>query len=94
MRNNNSVNHSEFGSVVQDEKPFKAISYLELWRPICSADQNHLCNAGRRRHEEQFRDWTSGSGGNVIKRHFLSGAPAALLFSGAEQLVQFWYRLL
>ena len=24
--------------------PFKDISYLELWGPICSADQNRLCN--------------------------------------------------
>ena len=23
------------------------ISYLELWWPSCSADQNHLCNFGR-----------------------------------------------
>ena len=29
-------------------------SYLELWRPFCSAEQNHLCNFGRGHHEEQF----------------------------------------
>ena len=23
---------------------FKGISYLELWQPFCSADQNHLSN--------------------------------------------------
>ena len=23
---------------------FKDISYLELWRPFCSAERNHLCN--------------------------------------------------
>ena len=23
---------------------FKYISYLELWWPFCSAEQNHLCN--------------------------------------------------
>ena len=33
---------------------FKDISYLELWRPFCSAEQNHLCNFGRRHCEEQF----------------------------------------
>ena len=33
---------------------FKDISYLELWRPFCSAERNHLCNFGRRHHEEQF----------------------------------------
>ena len=34
--------------------------------------------------------WTSGSGGNEIKRHFLSRALAAPLFDGAEPFVQFW----
>ena len=34
--------------------PFKEISYLELWRLFCSAGQNHLCNFGRRHHEEKF----------------------------------------
>ena len=33
---------------------FKEISYLELWWPLCSAERNHLCNFGRRHHEEQF----------------------------------------
>ena len=33
---------------------FKAISYLELWQPLRSAERNHLCNFGRRQHEEQF----------------------------------------
>ena len=33
---------------------FKDISYLELWRSFCSAERNHLCNVGRRHHEEQF----------------------------------------
>ena len=33
---------------------FKDISYLELWWPFCSAEQNHLCNFGRRHHEKQF----------------------------------------
>ena len=32
----------------------KDISYLELWPYFCSAEQNHLCNIGRRHHEEQF----------------------------------------
>ena len=34
--------------------PFKGISYLELWLPFCSAEQNHLCNFGRGYQEEQF----------------------------------------
>ena len=33
---------------------FKDISYLELWWPFCSAEQNHLCNFGRGHHEEDF----------------------------------------
>ena len=33
---------------------FKDISYVELWQPLCSVEQNHLCNFGRRHHEEQF----------------------------------------
>ena len=31
----------------------KDIHYLELWRPFCSAKWNHLCNFGRRHHEEK-----------------------------------------
>ena len=31
---------------------FKGISYLELWQPSCSVDQNHLCNFERRHHGE------------------------------------------
>ena len=33
---------------------FKNIYYLELWQPFCSVERNHLCNFGRRHHEEQF----------------------------------------
>ena len=33
---------------------FNDISYLDLWRPICSAEQNHLCNFGKGHYEEQF----------------------------------------
>ena len=32
----------------------KDISYLELWQPLCLVEGNHLCNFGRRHHEEQF----------------------------------------
>ena len=32
----------------------KDISYLELLQPLCSVEQNHLCNFRRRHHEEQF----------------------------------------
>ena len=35
---------------------FKDISFLELWQPIGSAEQNHLCNLDRKHHKEQFCD--------------------------------------
>ena len=34
--------------------------------------------------------WTSGSEGDVVKRHFLSRALAAPLFSGLEPFVHYW----
>ena len=37
----------KFGPVVQ--MSFK-IPYLELWRPSCSVEQNHLCNFERGQH--------------------------------------------
>ena len=42
------------GPVVQKEMSFNNITYLELWQPLCSADQNNLCNLARRFHEERF----------------------------------------
>ena len=30
------------------------VSYLELWQPFCSVEQNYLCNFSRRHHEEQL----------------------------------------
>ena len=47
-------NYFEFGPVVQEEMPFKGISYLELWQPFCSAGHNNLCNFGREYQVEQF----------------------------------------
>ena len=32
---NNSVKLFEFGQVVQEEKLFKDISYIEIWWPLC-----------------------------------------------------------
>ena len=44
----------------------KDISYLELWQHLHSFEQKHLCNFGRRHHEEQFCEMVlnlnSGSG--------------------------------
>ena len=33
---------------------FEFFSYLGLWQPLCSIEQNHLCVFGRRHHEEYF----------------------------------------
>ena len=43
----------KLGPTVQEEMPFKDISYLELWQHLFSVDWNHLCNIGRRHNEEQ-----------------------------------------
>ena len=37
-------NYFQFGPVVQEEMSYKDISYLELWWPFYSTEQNHLCN--------------------------------------------------
>ena len=73
--------------MVQKEMSFKNIYYLELCQPLCSADQNHLGNSGRRYHEEQLFELIL----NLDKwfrrkcrlNVFLSGALAALFFDGA-----------
>ena len=44
----------EFGPVVQQEMSFRDSSYLELFWPFCSAEQNHLCEFGTGHYEEQF----------------------------------------
>ena len=38
----------EFRPMVQ--MLFKGISYLQLWHPICLAEQSHLCSFGRGHH--------------------------------------------
>ena len=40
--------------MVQELELFKDTSYLELWQPLCSVEQNHLCKFSRRHHEKQF----------------------------------------
>ena len=82
----------EFGPVVQDMS-FKDISYLELWYPFCSAEQNHLGNFRRGYHEEQFCEiilnldhWFRRK---CCLKDFLSRAQEAVVFSGAEPFVQF-----
>ena len=71
---------------------FKRYSYLELWQPFCSAKHNHLCNFGRGYQEELFCEIILNLDQWFRRCHLkdlLSGALAALLFSGAEPFVQF-----
>ena len=37
-----------------EEMLVKYIYYLQLWQPLCSAEQTHLYNFGKVQHEEQF----------------------------------------
>ena len=75
------------------EMSFKDISYLELLRPFCSAEWNHLCNLGRGDYEEQFCEIILNLGQWFRRRcclkDFLSGALPALLFRGVEAFMQF-----
>ena len=38
-------------------RPFKDISYLELWQPFYQAELNHLGNVGRGHYEEHFCEY-------------------------------------
>ena len=75
----------------------KDISYLELWRSLCSVELNHLCNISVRYHEEQFPEIILNLG-QLFKRcplkEFLSRALAALMFHGMKLFLQFWHRVL
>ena len=44
----------------------------------------------RNSYVKLFGILNSGSGGNVIKRHFLSRGLSPLMFGGVEPFVQFW----
>ena len=72
--------------------PFKGISYLELCKPFCSTERNHLCNFGRGYQEEQSCEIILNLGQWFRRcrlKDFLSGALATLLFSGVEPFMQF-----
>ena len=71
---------------------FKDISYLELWPPFCSVEQNHLCNFGRGYHKEHFCEiilnldqWFR----RCRIKDLLSEDLAVLLFNIEESFVQF-----
>ena len=67
----------------------KDISYLELWWPLSSVEQNHLCNFGRVHHEEQFCEIILNLD-QEMSLNFLSRAVMAPLFSREVSFVQFW----
>ena len=79
--------------MVQEELPFKGISYLDIWQPFCLAYCNHLCNFVRGYYEEQFCEIILNLGqwfrSRFCLKDFLSGALADLLLCGAESFVQF-----
>ena len=64
---------------------FKNLSNLELWRPLCSSEQNHLYNFGRRHHHQQFSKIILNLDQRFRRKCclkiFLSRALAAPLFS-------------
>ena len=72
---------------------FKDISCLDNWRPLCSREQNHLHNFSRGYYEEHLCEiilkldqWFKR---RCRLKDFLSRAPAAVMFSGAEPFMQF-----
>ena len=72
--------------------PFKDISYLELWHPLCSVEQNHSCNFDTKHHKEKFFDiilnlnhWFRR---RCLLKDFLSRALMVLKFSRGEQFMQ------
>ena len=79
--------------MVQEEIPFKCVSYLELWQHLRSAERNHLCNVGRGYQEEQLCEIILNLGQwfrrRCLLKDFLLGALATLLLSGAKSFMQF-----
>ena len=79
--------------MVQEQILFIDISYLELWPPFCSAELNNLCNFGSGYPEKQFCEFILNLDLRLRRcclKDFLSGALAALMFSGEEPFMQFW----
>ena len=78
--------------MVQEEMPFKGIPYLDIWQPFCSAECYCLCNFARGYYEEQFCEIILNLGQwfrRCCLKDFLSGALAALLFGGGNNLCNF-----
>ena len=73
---------------------FIKCSYLGLWQPLCAAEQNHLCDFGKRHHKEQFCKIIlnfDGSREILFKDISYLELWQSVLFSKAEPpFVQFW----
>ena len=69
-------NYIEFRPVVHEDMLYKDISYLELWWPFCWRSKTIYAilvkGIMRNNSVKLFRICTSGSGGDVVWRHFLS----------------------
>ena len=61
------MKYFEFQLVVQEQMLFKDISNLELLLPLRSAEQNHLCNFGRRHHQELLLLNNSRTGADLFR---------------------------
>ena len=87
-------NYFEFRPVVKEKMSFKDINYLELWRPFCSAEQNHLYNFVRRCHEEQHFEIILNLDQWFRRRYGLKDllyrALEALKFGRMEPFMPFW----
>ena len=88
MRNDSVISSLNFNQWFKRRCRLKDF-YLELWWPFCSAEFNF----GRGHYEDQFCEIISKLGQWYRRRcllnFFLSGALAALMFSGAEPFMQF-----
>ena len=64
--------------------PFKDISYLKFWWPLCSAERNHLCSFGPGRYEEYFCE--------IILNYFEFGpvVQMEMLFKDISYLKLWW----
>ena len=72
---------------------FKDISFLDIWRPLCSGEHKNLRNFSRGYHEKHFCEiilnldkWFKS---RCRLKDFSSRAPAALVFSGVEPFMHF-----
>ena len=69
---------------------FKDISYLELWRPLCSVEQNQFFNCTRAHFENNICEIIFEFGPVDQDVYFVSIALVDIFFSGVKPFVQCW----